>query len=52
MKNKCLYIECPSGISGDMTIGAFLDLEIVDIEELRGVVDELKISNIELTSKS
>lgn len=51
MKNKCLYIECPSGISGDMTIGAFLDLGVVNIEELRDVVKELKISNIELTSK-
>lgn len=52
MKNRCLYIECPSGISGDMTIGAFLDLEIVSIDELRDVVSELKISNIEITSKS
>lgn len=50
MNKKCLYIECPSGISGDMTIGAFLDLEIVTIDELKGVVDELNISNIEITS--
>lgn len=52
MKSKALYIECPSGISGDMTIGAFLDLGIVDMEELNSVVKELNISNIKLSSKS
>lgn len=51
MNKKCLYIECPSGISGDMTIGAFLDLGLVTIEELKNIVDDLKIENLTISSK-
>jgi uncharacterized protein (DUF111 family) len=36
MKMKTLYFDCFSGISGDMTVGALLDLG-ADIQLLRGV---------------
>lgn len=51
MSKKCLYIECPSGISGDMTIGAFLDLGLVTIEELNDIVEDLQIENLKITSQ-
>ncbi len=38
---KKLYMECNTGISGDMTVGALLDLG-ADQEKLKNVLDSLK----------
>ena len=40
--NKALYLECYSGISGDMTVGALLDLG-VDKEELQRQIKTLPL---------
>lgn len=42
-----LYFDCFSGISGDMTIGALLDLG-VDQEQLRRELDKLNLTGYEL----
>ena len=42
--SKFLYIDCASGISGDMSLGAFIDLG-VDFEILKSNLDKLGISN-------
>ena len=42
---NALYFDCFSGISGDMTVGALLDLGIVSIEELRLELDKLGLSD-------
>jgi uncharacterized protein (TIGR00299 family) protein len=45
--NKILYLDCQSGISGDMSIGAFLDLG-VDPEYLKKELDKLGLNGYEL----
>src|SRR5215813_14771624 len=44
---KTLYFDCFSGISGDMTIGALLDLGL-DIDYLRTELKKLPVSGYEL----
>ena len=47
MKEKVLYLECSSGISGDMTVGALLDLG-ADEEKLRDELSRLRTGGYEL----
>ncbi len=44
---KALYFDCFSGISGDMTLGALLDLG-ADGDALRSELEKLKLSGYEL----
>ncbi|MDD3243837.1 MAG: DUF111 family protein, partial [Eubacteriales bacterium] len=37
---KILYLDCPAGISGDMTLGALLDLGVSE-EALRAELNKL-----------
>ena len=41
---KDLYLECYSGISGDMTVAALLDLG-ADLNKLKTTLKELKIDD-------
>ncbi len=43
-----LYLECYSGISGDMTVGALLDLG-ADAEKLRSALDSLGLTGCSVT---
>src|SRR5215470_5255174 len=45
---KTLYFDCFSGISGDMTIGALLDLGL-DFEYLKSELGKLPVEGYELT---
>src|SRR5687768_12013593 len=46
---RTLYFDCFSGISGDMTIGALLDLGL-DFEYLKTELRKLAVQGYELTS--
>ena len=45
-----LYLECYSGISGDMTVAALLDLG-ADEKVLREVLESLPVSGFEIEIK-
>jgi len=45
---KTLYFDCFAGISGDMTLGALLDLGL-NIEDLRGELSKIALSGYELS---
>ena len=47
MKERILYLECYSGISGDMTVGALLDLG-ADAENLRRELKKLPVDGYQL----
>ena len=47
MSKKVLYLECFSGISGDMTVGALLDLG-ADPEVLKQSLDSLHVDGYEV----
>lgn len=47
MSKKVLYLECFSGISGDMTVGALLDLG-ADPEVLKQSLDLLHVEGYEI----
>ncbi|WP_262920304.1 nickel pincer cofactor biosynthesis protein LarC [Parabacteroides sp. FAFU027] len=50
MEKRVLYFDCFSGISGDMTIGALLDLGI-DREEFLSRMKKIKLDEFELEIK-
>lgn len=47
---RAVYFDCFAGVSGDMIVGAQLDLG-VDLELLRGQISSLGLGNYEITSK-
>ena len=47
MSKKVLYLECFSGISGDMTVGALLDLG-ADPEVLKQSLNSLHVDGYEV----
>lgn len=46
--NRALYFDCFAGVSGDMIIGALLDLG-VDLETLKSQIESLGLSGYEIT---
>ena len=46
---KVIYLDCFSGISGDMILGAFVDLG-VDLRKIRQGLKQLDIKGYKLTS--
>jgi hypothetical protein len=47
---KLAYLDCPSGISGDMTLGALVDAGI-ELAAVQAGIDSLGFPNIRLTSE-
>ncbi|MDD5748112.1 MAG: nickel pincer cofactor biosynthesis protein LarC [Actinomycetota bacterium] len=47
---KIAYFDCFSGISGDMVLGALVDLGL-DVQELREVLSRLDLENFEIEEK-
>ena len=48
--DKILYFDCGSGISGDMFLGAFVDLG-VDVEHLISELDKLNVDGFKVVAK-
>jgi uncharacterized protein (DUF111 family) len=51
MTEKILYFDCSSGISGDMTLGALIDLG-VDVEAVKTELRKLGIGNFDLVRRT
>lgn len=49
-REKLLYFDCYSGISGDMALGALLDLG-VELEELKKLLSKLKLTGYHLSTE-
>ena len=47
---KLAYLDCPSGISGDMTLGALVDCG-VELAAIQAGIDSLGFPNIKLTQR-
>jgi uncharacterized protein (TIGR00299 family) protein len=47
---RIAYLDCPSGISGDMTLGALVDAGI-EVAAIQAGIDSLGFPNIRLTSE-
>jgi uncharacterized protein (TIGR00299 family) protein len=47
--SRILYLDCFSGISGDMTLGAFLDAGM-PLDELKGALGSLALSDVEVSA--
>ena len=47
---KIAYFDCPSGISGDMTLGALVDAG-VDLAAIQAGIDSLGLPNVKLVSE-
>lgn len=47
---KTLYLDCFSGISGDMTLGAFIDMD-VDFQTLKNELEKLNLSGYQLIAE-
>ncbi len=47
---KCLYLDCVGGISGDMLLGALIDLGL-DIRMLRRELAKLKLDEFEVSAR-
>jgi uncharacterized protein (TIGR00299 family) protein len=45
---RSLYLECLSGVSGDMLVGSLIDLG-ADVEQLKSVLEQLKLDEFEIT---
>ena len=45
--SRILYLDCFSGISGDMTLGAFLDAGL-PFDELKRALGSLALSDVEI----
>jgi len=50
-KERHLYLHCFSGASGDMILGALLDLEMVSIKELEGELDKLGLEGFRISAE-
>ena len=48
--DKILYFDCSSGVSGDMFLGAFIDLGI-DVEHIRSELDKLNVEGFSIVEK-
>ena len=44
---KIAYLDCPTGISGDMTLGALIDVG-VDLNQVRSAIDSLQLPDVKL----
>jgi uncharacterized protein (DUF111 family) len=48
---KIIYFDCPTGISGDMCLGAFIDLG-VDIGKIKRELKKLPVKGYTITTKN